>query len=360
MGRRTGVRSVPGQAAFAGPDRQVPPARVGRPQVIGDLQRYGEVRRGEAAGGDGSGRVEQAEHPALPFGDVRVLLAQHPPERIGRADLGARRLGHRGVGCGHRPQRPGGRGRGRHYPLDEDLVVAVLPAVAEEAVRGQIGVAVLVRVPTGTGQPAAHGGLVEGDRAAVAGVRMDAADDLEHPGGVVRARAPDPGRGAGLRPGHHRQRPAGQHRLVPVPGDLPAERPVDRHRRRVEGRQRVAAFGHELGERGHQGAAHALAAALGRDLDARHPGHRDGPAVPPLAHIVVQRGARQPAAVEGAQGPARGHDRLDLRLHHRLVRRAERPHGQVDVLVPVEVLGERADDHVSGQPSFSITSSGTE
>ena len=196
-GRRTEVRSVPGKAAFAGPDRQVPPARVGRPQVIGDLQRYGEVRRGEAAGGDGGGRVEQAEHPALPFGDVRVLLAQHPPERIGRADLRARRLGHRGVGRGHRPQRPGGRGRGRHYPLDEDLVVAVLPAVAEEAVRGQVGVAVLVRVPAGTGQPAAHGGLVEGDRAAVAGVPVGAADDLEHLGGVVRARAPDPGRGAG-------------------------------------------------------------------------------------------------------------------------------------------------------------------
>ena len=115
-GRRTGVRSVPGKAAFAGPDRQVPPARVGRPQVIGDLQRYGEVRRGEAAGGDGGGRVEQAEHPALPFGDVRVLLAQHPPERIGRADLRAYRLGHRGVGRGHRPQRPGGRGRGRPPP----------------------------------------------------------------------------------------------------------------------------------------------------------------------------------------------------------------------------------------------------
>ncbi len=354
------VRSVPGKAAFAGPDRQVPPARVGRPQVIGDQQRYGEVRRGEAAGGDGGGRVEQAEHPALPFGDVRVLLAQHPPERIGRADLDARRLGHRGVGRGHRPQRPGGRGRGRHHPLDEDLVVAVLPAVAEEAVRGQIGVAVLVGVPAGTGQPAAQVVLVPGDRAAVAGVAVGAADDLEHPGGVVRARAPDPGRGAGLRPGHHRQRPAGQHRLVPVPGDLPAERPVDRHRRRVEGRQRVAAFGHELGERGHQGAAHALAAVLGRDLDARHPGHRDGPAVPPLAHVVVQRGADQVGSRRRRPGPGPRPRPARWRLRPSSRRRARTPHGQVDVLVPVEVLGERADDHVSGQPSFSMISSGTE
>ena len=189
---------------------------------------------------------------------------------------------------------------------------------------------------------------------------MGAGDDLEHLGGVVRARAPDPGRGAGLRPGHHRQCPAGQHRLVPVAGDLPAERPVDRHRGRVEGRQRVAAFGHELGERGHQGAAYALAAVLGRDLDAGHPGHRDRPAVPPLAHVVVQRGADQPALVEGAQAPARGHGRLDDRLDHRLVDGPERANGQVDVLVPVEVLGERADDHVSAQPSFSMISSDTE
>ena len=85
-----------------------------------------------------------------------------------------------------------------------------------------------------------------------------------------------------------------------------------------------------------------------------------GPAVPPLAHVVVQRGADQPAAVEGAQAAARGHGRLDDRLDHRLVDGPERADGQVDVLVPVEVLGERADDHVSGQPSFSMTSSGTE
>ena len=170
-GEATGLRSVPGKAADAGPDGQFPAARVGRQQVIGDLQRYGEVRRGEAAGGDGGGRVEQAEHPALPLGDVRVLLAQHPPEGIGRADLRAHRLGYRGVGRGHGPQGLGGRGRGGHHPIDEDLVVAALPAVAEEAVRGQVGVAIGIGVPAGAGQPAAHRGLVPADRAAVAGAR---------------------------------------------------------------------------------------------------------------------------------------------------------------------------------------------
>jgi nucleoside-diphosphate-sugar epimerase len=48
------------------------------------------------------------------------------------------------------------------------------------------------------------------------------------------------------------------------------------------------------------------------------------------------------------------------RPDHHLVDGAERADGHVDVLVPVEVLGERADDHVSGQPSFSMISSGTE
>ena len=234
----------------------------------------------------------------------------------------------------------------------------MLPAVAEEAVRGQVGVAVLVRVPAGTGQPAAHGGLVVGDRAAVTGRLVRTPDDLEHLGGVAGPGAPD--RRLPVGPGQRGQCPGRQCRLVPVPGDLPAERPVDRHRGRVEGRQRVAAFGHELGERGHQAAAHALAAVLGRDRDAGHSGHRDGPPVPPLAHVVIQRGADQPTLGKGAQAPARGHGRLDDRLDHRLVDGSERADGQVDVLVPVEVLGERTDDHISGQPSFSMISSGTE
>src|SRR5208337_5618928 len=75
-GRSSRLRSVSGKTAGTGPDGQLPAARVGRQQVIGDLQRYGEVHRGEAAGGDGGGRIEQAEHPAHPLGDVRVLLAQ--------------------------------------------------------------------------------------------------------------------------------------------------------------------------------------------------------------------------------------------------------------------------------------------
>jgi hypothetical protein len=194
----------------------------------------------------------------------------------------------------------------------------------------------------------------------VAGIGVGTADDLEHLGGVVRARAPDPGRGAGLRPGHRRQRSAGQHGLVPVAGDLPAERPVDRHRGRVEDRQRVAAFGHELGERGHQGAAHALAAVLGRDRDGGHPGHRDGPAVPPLAHVVVQRGADQrPSSKAPRHRPAATAGSMTGWT----IASSTGPNarnGQVDVLVPVEVLGERADDHVSGQPSFSMISSDTE
>ena len=162
------------------------------------------------------------------------------------------------------------------------------------------------------------------------------------------------------RPGQPGQRPRGQHGLVQVPGDLPAERPVDRHRGRVQDRQRVATFGHELGERGHHGAADALAAVLGRDLDTRHPGHGDRPPVPPLAQVVVQRAADQLAAVERAQAPAGDHGRLDRRPEPRLVQRPERAHGQVQVGVPAAVGRERTDDHVSGQPSFSMMSSATE
>ncbi len=102
--------------------------------------------------------------------------------------------------------------------------------------------------------------------------------------------------------------------VVIAAGQFPAQRPVDRRRRRVQHRHRVAAAGDRLQQRGHQLAAHALAAVFGGDHDGRDAGHGHGPPVPPLAHVVVPGGGDQLVTVEGGEEAALVDGRVEQRL----------------------------------------------
>jgi hypothetical protein len=76
---------------------------------------------------------------------------------------------------------------------------------------------------------------------------------------------------------------------------------------------------------------------------------------------VIQRRADQAAgAVERAEALARLDQRQGPRPGGGAALRAERPDGQVSVLLAVVIRGERADRQVLAQSSFSMISSDTE
>ena len=237
-------------------------------------------------------------------GHVGVALAGQPPERVGRADPGVHLLGDRGVRADVRPERAEGRAGDRLGALDEHGVVAVVPAVDEEAVVAQVGVQFRVA------EPLAHRGLIPGDRAAVPCRLVHPADDGDHRARVVRAprAAARDGRErpAGGRGGRQRvaKRARGDHRGLPRAREFPAQRPVDGHGRRVEDGKRVAAPGHLRPA----GPPSAAGRCPGPALPAPPPRWPPRPSAPPgRATTAACRGTwpcRPAAAGEGAQARA--------------------------------------------------------
>ena len=201
---------------------------------------------------------------------------------------------------------------------------------------------------------------------------MGAADDGDDLGGVVRAGPADLGhaprelptpparageRTAGLRGGvggDERPERAGRDRRLVLPArQLPAERPVDRHRRRIQRRQRVAAVGHRVKQRGHQPAADATAPVLGRDLDRGDARARDGAAQPPLAQVVDHRRPGRHAADERPEKqPLPGPQPGDVGPPGPLPGRVdpERPLPQVELRFHVVVDRNRPNHHVIHDP----------
>ena len=214
-------------------------------------------------------------------------------------------------------------------------------------------------------------GQVLGDRAAVPGGRVRPAETAMTASaspGPARRRRPGPSRPSGGRAsgGTSRRSDLAGMTAVYRPRRFPAERPVQRHRRRVQRRQRVAARRDLVEQGGHQrpgrcrrprysGATLTLAprpsAPRGRATTAacrwnaaRRPGAPSAKA-PRYRPPATEAGQRPdpPVAIGGGPGP-------------------EGPFGQVELGVGIVARAAAAGAAASGasQPSFSMISSDTD